>query len=138
MQAQMKGFSLIELMIVVAVIGILAVIVTNASSNSAEKTRLASVKTVMVEIQNKQERAAINQRKYVGLTDLGYSSPLFVNAEGNSSAQAQAYYRIEMAVPDDYKYTITATPINAQAGNACGALTVNNKGEKTATGNNCW
>src|SRR5690554_5454068 len=114
MQAQMKGFSLIELMIVVAVIGILAVIVTNASSNSAEKTRLASVKTVMVEIQNRQERAAINQRKYVGLTDLGYGSPLFVNAEGNSSAQAQAYYRIEMVVPDDYKYTITATPINAQ------------------------
>lgn len=138
MKPQMKGFSLIELLIVVAIVGVLAVIATGISSSSSEKARLASAKTVMVEIQNKQERAAINQRRYVSLTDLGYTSPLFINAEGNSSTQAQAFYQIEMVVPDDFSYTITATPINGQVKNSCGALTINNQGDKTAVGGNCW
>src|SRR5690554_6738767 len=138
MKPKMNGFSLIELLIVVAIVGILAALATSISTNSNEKARLASAKTMMIEIQGKQERAAINQRRYVSLTSLGYSSPLFINTEGNSSPQAQAFYRIEMNVPDNFTFTITATPINGQANNACGVLTINNKGEKTATGTNCW
>lgn len=140
MNKQAQGFSLIELLIVVAVVGILAAIVVNSTSNSAEKTRLASAKTVLLELQNKQEQRRIgNNGKYLALDKLDHGATLFINDKGEGTTRANAFYQITVVLSaNDYKYTITATPINSQTKNQCGALTVNEKGERGSAGNNCW
>lgn len=137
MNNKSQGFSLIELLIVVAVLGILAAMVMNSSSSSAEKARLASAKSVMIEIQGKQERYSINQRKYGSLANLGYSSTLYIDDDGSSTTQAKGFYKITME-NDDFTFTITAEPIRSQAANKCGTLTLDQDGAKTAAEAKCW
>lgn len=135
------GFTLVELMIIVAIIGILAAIAVNSNESSAQKTRRAAAKVVMLDIQGKQERASINTGKYQSLSQLGYGNALHINAEGNSVGQGQAFYTITIANDDltDFAYKITATPVNAQTKDSCGILTVDESGNKTAEGSgNCW
>lgn len=133
-----RGFTLIELMIIVAIIGILASIAVSSTESSAQKTRRAAVKTMMLDIQSRQERASINTGRYQSLSSLGFGASLHVNAEGNSTSQNSGFYTITMT-NNDFTYTITATPINAQTKDSCGTLTVNESGAKTASGTgNCW
>lgn len=135
MQQKEKGFSLVELMIIVSIIGVLAVIVSNVAGSSSEKTRRAAAKTMMLEIQGRQERHHLNNREYGSLAELNYASPLFLAADGSSAAQADSFYRITMA-SDQFTYTITATPINTQSRDSCGALTLNEAGRKLPA--DCW
>lgn len=137
MKPNEQGFSLIEMMMVVAIVGLLAVVSMRFFGENNNKARRTSVQTTMLDVQAKLERYYVNNRKYTNdLTDLGYSASLYVNAEGNATAQAKAYYRIQLATPDSFSYTITATPINVQASDSCGALTVNEAGDKAPA--NCW
>lgn len=141
MNKKLGGFSLVEVLIVVAIIGILAAFAMSSNESSSQKARRAAAKVVLLEIQGRQEMAYINQSKYQSLSDLRYSSPLFIDAEGNSTSSGKAFYRIEIPADDlsDYAFVITATPINIQTKDSCGRLTVNQNGDKTAAGTgSCW
>lgn len=136
-----QGFTLIELMIIVAIIGILAALAINSNESSVQKTRRTAAKVVMLDIQGQQERASINTGKYQNLTAFGLSNPFFIDAEGNSVAQTRSFYRISIEAADlsDFTYRITAVPTNSQTKDSCGTLTASSDGTKTATGTgNCW
>lgn len=147
MNKKLGGFSLVEVLIVVAIIGILAAFAMSSNESSLQKTRRAAAKIFLLEIQGKQEIAYLrrddnNKYRYSSLSGLRYDSDtLFIDAEGNISSSGQAFYRIEILDGDlsDYTFKITATPINTQTKDSCGVLTVDHTGKKTATGSgSCW
>lgn len=143
MHKNYRGFSLVEMLIAVAIIGILAAFVMSSNESNMQKTRRAAAKVVLLDIQGKQERASITKGKYQALSDLDaqYGNSLLIDAEGNPTSSSSAFYRIEIPADDlsDFTFVITATPVNAQTKDSCGTLTVNQNGDKTASGSgSCW
>lgn len=116
-----KGFTLIELMIVILIIGIIAAIALPAYQNYAKQARRADAKTSLFEVQLAQEKYRANNPNYISdMTLLGYD-----NADNNDSKDG--YYIVDVAVDNatsNAEYTITATidSTSPQAGDSCGSF----------------
>ncbi len=130
-----RGFTLIELMIVVAIIAILAAIAYPSYINYVQRTRRADGHEMLMRMAAAQERYYTNYNKYAKTADLGM---------GATPASEEGYYTV-VVTPDepDQTFVLTATPQGAQAVDACGKLVLSNTGVKTApddTGKNgkCW
>lgn len=127
------GFTLIELMIVVAVIAILATIAYASYSFAMIKSRRSAAATCL------QERAQFMERYYTtNMTYAGASDP----AECDTVSD---FYTLAFdGDPDATTFEISATPEGAQEKDTtCGTLTINQKGERTASGTasdvaDCW
>lgn len=127
-----KGFTLIEVMIVVAIVAILAAIAYPSYADYAFRSRRADGKEMLMRIASAQERYYTNLNRYAAIADLGL---------GNTSEKG--YYTIAVALANsDQTYTLTATPATAQVGDKCANLTLTNSGSKGFSGNEsngkCW
>jgi len=131
-----RGFTLIEVMITVAIIGILAAIAIPNYTRYITQGNRTAAESFMFEVASMQERYLVDNRAYgANLTALGYTT---------LPASVAPNYQITVtATAAPPAYLITATPVNGQANQdtACGVLTLNNTGDKTAAGttpSNCW
>jgi type IV pilus assembly protein PilE len=138
-----KGFTLIELMIVVAVIAILASLAYYNYGRYAFRTRRADAREMLMRIAAAQERYYTNFNAYA--TSVTAAPPAGLGITDATSEHG--YYTITTAngaSGDAQSYVLTATPVSgqAQASDACGALTLDNLGNKSQTGNesngSCW
>lgn len=137
----MRGFTLLELMVVVVIIAILASIAIPSYSRYAYRARRADAHNLLMHIAAAQERYYSTHNKYTNkLTDFGYSTDTNVATE-------HGYYAISVTTSDsDQKYTATATRQNAQTADVCGNLSIDNAGKKSPDASNasansngkCW
>jgi type IV pilus assembly protein PilE len=132
-KAAMAGFTLIELMVVVAVVAILASIAVPSYNEQVRKARRATAKADLVEYAQLAER-----RFTVDNTYGNFDVPTTVSPREDG---ATARYNLNAAVAPT-TFTITATPTGAQTEDRCGTLSITNTGQKTSTGtapaNECW
>lgn len=128
MKMKMKGFTLIEVMIVVAVLAILATIAVPSYQGTIRKTKRAEAKGALLENVLQLERC--------------YTvSSTYVNCAGVKSGNTEkGYYVLAYdATPTQTTYTLSATAIGEQAVDTdCAEFNINEKGVKTATSANCW
>ena len=116
-----RGFTLMELMIVVAVVAILATIALPSYQNYIVRANRAAAKAQMLEIAAREQQFFLANRAYGDLTAIGYSIPPDVSARyGCAVAPGTA------AVPS---YVITCVPTGSQSGD--GTLTLDNLGNKS-------
>jgi type IV pilus assembly protein PilE len=136
------GFTLIELMIVVAVIGILLAIVMPNYSESVRKSRRADAIKTLMEMAAMQERFYAQHSRYTGVI-VGSSG---LNLDNNISAEGH-YIVTSAACPGkaiEICYELTATPVpgsNQAKDTQCGALSFKQTGERSASGSlqdKCW
>lgn len=130
----LRGFTLIELMIVVVVIGVIAAIAIPAYQGYVERARRADAKAALLAIQLEQEKYRANNPSYANNGELNFPS---------ESPDEFYSIRIDDDSVSSTSYTATATPINQQSSDTCGKLSVvvNESGEEyTADGGdkNCW
>lgn len=135
-----RGFTLIELMVVVAVIAILASVAYPSYQDSVRKSRRAQAKADMVELAQRYERFHTVNNRYDGFWAGAFGS---ANAAVNSpSTGGTVAYRIT-SVAAVNSFTLTAAPQgNQQKDTRCGTLTLTNTGVKGENGtgalSDCW
>jgi len=123
-----KGFTLIELMIVIAIIGILAAVAYPAYTSSVQRANRADGMDALLQQAGRMEEFYMNNDTYNAATLISATS-----SEGN--------YTIAISNDTAFSYLITATRTPATADLECLTLTVDNLGVKSATGSNaanCW
>ncbi|WP_423162850.1 type IV pilin protein [Stenotrophomonas maltophilia] len=129
-----RGFTLIELMIVVAVVAILAAIAYPNYSEHVRKSRRAQAKADLVEYAQLAERYHTVNNTYVGFTFPGGADSINSPREGGTAA-----YTLSMEAAQS-TFTFTATAANAQTKDKCGDLSLNQANVKTSKGtlSECW
>jgi type IV pilus assembly protein PilE len=143
-----SGFTLVELMIVVAIIAILLLLLLPAYQNQVLKAKRSLGRGELLSVMARQEQYFVNNRQYAtDLSDLGYAANgYFIDEEGNDTGAAGAgvIYKIQLAaapVPTATVYSLEAVPQSRQANdNNCGTLTITHTGVKSAQGGafDCW
>ena len=130
-----RGFTLIEVLTVVVVVGLLAAVAYPSYSSQIVKSRRADAKQALVELAQKLERFYTENSTFVGAS-LG-SSGIY------GTTSAGGYYSLAISTQTASGYTITATPTGMQAGDACGSFGYDQAGNKTVSGGSltasaCW
>ena len=130
-----RGFSLIELMITVAVLGIIVAIGYPAYTDQMRKTRRADAKSAIMAAASKMERHYVQFGRY---------SATLANV-GIAATSPENFYSIAATVtnPNSQTFTLTATRAGQQAGDKCGDYTINQVQNQSVTGGSltsqqCW
>jgi type IV pilus assembly protein PilE len=144
-----RGFTLIELMIAVAIIGILVKLAYPAYTQSVKKSRRATAKTALLDLAQREERFMSTNNTYsaTAAPDLGYTAGSTFPI--NIASGTTAYYQLSVtavaaSASGPASFTGTATRINAQtADGECGDYQILSDGEQkitnaTSTAAACW
>lgn len=130
------GFTLIELMITVAVIAVLSAIAYPSYTNQVRKSKRAAAKAEMVEYAQRAERWYTLNNSYTNFkfTENGATS---ISSPRDGS---KAMYTVTI-LPAARTFAITAVPAGDQAKDPCGTMSVNQAGVKTPANTSaldCW
>jgi type IV pilus assembly protein PilE len=138
-----RGFTLVELMIVIVIVAILAAVAVPSYQNYVLRSNRAVAKSKLLEIAARQESYFADNKKYTNkLTDLGYlADSVGVDRDYNLTAVGAtgSVFTIAVVTPTNTTYTLTATPVNAQLDDTtCTQLQVNSEGDRSASDPSCW
>ena len=122
------GWTLLELMIVVVILGILTSLAYSAYVDQVRKSRRADAASSLLEAAQVLERCFTRFNAY---NAVGCPNP--------SGASGDGFYTLSM-VRGSNTYTLTATPQSDQSNDPCGTYTLDHLGNKTPTpsANKCW
>ena len=130
---KLRGFTLIELMIVVVIIAILSAIALPSYRDSIRKSRRTLAKTALLDLASREEKFYSLNNAYASAATLNFTTAI---KDGSNT-----YYNVTVTLvttTNPPTYTGTATPAGSQAVDSCGTYTVNSLGQQTPTTTGCW
>ena len=133
MRQRNKGFTLIELMIVVAIIGILGAVGYPSYVKSVQKGQRADAVDSLLSLAGRMEEYYMVNDTYVGAT-------IKANGSGTvgSNKTSEDLYTLAITRAEDFYYRLRAKPKTADTD--CGNLILDSTGKKTAStgATDCW
>lgn len=143
MKQTQQGFTLIELMITVAIVGILAAIAYPSYQDSVMKSRRTDVMGVLLGLANAMERHFTETNSYRGAagttaTPADTGTPRIYTIP----TETASFYTVTISAALASSYTLSAVPAGAQTNDKCGTLTLDQTGAKTNSAglasSECW
>jgi type IV pilus assembly protein PilE len=135
-----RGFSLLEVMVALVIVGILAAVAFPAYQDSVTKTRRAEGQAALLDLQNRMERYFIDNNSYADANIGGGDADEILS----SAATENGWYNLQISSTAT-TYTLSAVPQGAHATNdtKCGTLSITNLGVKSESGTatdakDCW
>ena len=127
-----KGFTVVELLIVIAIIGILTAVAFPSYQNHVRKAARAAAQVAMMQIADREAQYLLDARNYVvttgALSTLNVTLPVDVSSKYTIAVTAADGTNTASTPPS---YTITATPISGSPQVPDGTLTLTHTGAKT-------
>jgi type IV pilus assembly protein PilE len=146
-----QGFTLIELMIAVAIVGILAAVAMPAYFQSTMKARRSDAKAALLDLAQREERYMSTANQYTDSAPaLGYGTGTTITTTNpmTVTSGSASYYQLAVTLPTPpapaATFAATATPTGTQLAKdtQCGAFTITQTGAQTVSGSssaaNCW
>jgi type IV pilus assembly protein PilE len=138
---EQRGFTLIELMVVVAIIAILSAIAMPSYLRYGIRARRVDGQELLLRVANAQERYYATHNRYGSLTQLGYTTTA-------SRLSEKGYYSLQIELISDpaqamgFKATAVIVPGGLQKKDDCKDLQIDNTGLKSQAGSTtngtCW
>jgi type IV pilus assembly protein PilE len=135
------GVTLIELMITVAIIGILAAIAYPSYQNHVAHANRAEAEGILLENAQRLERNYTIANRYDTVNSDGSGGAPAIFAQSPKTGTAKYNIAAAYGTAPAQTYTLTATPTGSMTGDSCGNLTLDNtglKGASTGTTAACW
>lgn len=127
-----NGFTLVEVMITLAIIAILAAVAVPAYQNSITKSKRNDGKNAIHNAAARMEQYYLDNKTYsTDMTDFGFAASPASSTEG--------YYLISAVAGADgiaSSYTLSAVPQDSQVDDSCGTLTLTSDGVQGPS--DCW
>lgn len=145
-EVSLRGFTLIELMIVVAIIALLAAITVPSYRQNVARGARADLKSVLMEDAAFMERFNTeNNGTYLTAAGVQPVLPLLVSPRGATGTNVKYNIAFAAGEPTNRTYQLVATPANTMASDDCGTFTINNFGQRESkntlngmTLDTCW
>lgn len=152
MRKNTTGFTLVEVVIVIAILGILAAVAIPAYSDHVSKSHRADAQGALIAFAQSMERMYSTNNSYCDLADTGGT---VVSGCGDSTTPdtgtpvnffdqvpldgGTAIYDLEISAVSSTDFTVSATPVTGgyMDGDRCGTFTYSNTGAK-GSGDDCW
>ena len=133
-QKAVLGFTLIELMIAISIIGILASVAYPSYQDSVRQGRRADAKSTLLALQLEIEKRRANNISYANSLPVADAAAVYDSAD--------LFYDVTYSNLGASTFTVTATPKAGtdQANDACGAFVINENGpnRNNAAARACW
>ena len=131
--ARVRGFTLIELIIVIAIVALLVAVALPSYRDHVRKSRRAEAQAYLMSVAGRQQQFLVDTRAYAAaLATINIPMPSSVNS----------YYTVTLNAPvgSPPTFTLTAAPMAGtdQVNEKCGTLTIDQSGAKTAALSSCW
>jgi len=141
-----SGVTLMELMIVVAIISMVAAVAYPSYTQFIVRSKRAVATGMLMQIADRQQQFFMDNKRYAGsLTSLGYADDsIMIDEEGAvvPTADGGRVYNVRISASNVVTYELTATPQLKQAekDTDCGNLTLTHTGKRgySGSGGNCW
>jgi type IV pilus assembly protein PilE len=144
--ARQRGFTLVETLVVIAIIAMLASIGFPQYTTYITRTKRATAKSFMLMVADRQEQFFLDNKQYAGgMSDLGYADDAVAldnNGIVTITTNPARIYLVDLSNTSATTFTINAAPelVQANQDTLCGTLTLSHTGQRdqTGAGTRCW
>ena len=131
--ARARGFTLIEVIIAMAIVAILVAVALPAYRDHMRKSRRAEAQAYLMAVASRQQQFLLDTRGYApNIATIGLSAPANVAAAYDVAVAAVA------GPPPTFRLTATPKATTDQVYERCGTLAIDQTGAKTAALGTCW
>ena len=141
-----RGFSLSELLVVIAIISVLGAIGYPSYTNYVTRANRSAAKSLLLQIADRQEQFFADNKRYANdMTQLGFATDGFAIDNQGAPVSPSSYdrlYAVSLSNTSATTFTVNAAPLMGQLtrDTDCGTLTLTHAGQKgqSGGGGSCW